>query len=38
MAAPNRMNFPKGGRGVIFNPKTYVADFGLFEHEIDTKE
>ena len=46
MTAPNRINFwtsPKGGGGVIFNPKIYVADFGnfkagLFEYEIYTKE
>ena len=32
---PNRMNFRKsaegGGRGVIFNPKIYIADFGNFK-------
>ena len=28
----SRHPFPKGGgRGVIFNPKTYVADFGNFK-------
>ena len=34
MAVPNRINFwtsPKGGGGVIFNPKIYVADFGNFK-------
>ena len=29
-------NCQRGGE-VTFNPKTYVADFGLFDHEIDTK-
>ena len=34
MAAPNRMNIrqsSKGGRGVVFDPKIYVADFGNFK-------
>ena len=34
MAAANRMNFresSKGGGGVIFDPKIYVADFGKFK-------
>ena len=34
MALPNRMNFQesaKKGRGVIFNPKIYGADFGNFK-------
>ena len=30
MAAPNQMKFFQRGRGVIFNPKIYVADFGNF--------
>ena len=31
---PNRMNFlnsAKGGGGVIFNPRIYIADFGNFK-------
>ena len=34
MAAANRMNYresSKGGGGVIFDPKIYVADFGNFK-------
>jgi len=33
------MNFWKSAKGgvVIFNPTNYIADFGLFDHEIDTK-
>ena len=34
VALPNLTNFQKsakGGRGFIFNPKNYVADFGSFE-------
>ena len=27
---PNRMNFWKSAKGVIFNPKIYIADFGNF--------
>ena len=33
MKVPKRMNFrksSKGGEGVIFNPKIYIADFGNF--------
>ena len=33
-SSPNRMNFwktAKGGQGVIFNPKIYVADLGNFK-------
>ena len=31
VALPNQMNFQKsskGGQGVVFNPKIYIADFG----------
>ena len=34
VALPNLTNFQKsakGGRGFIFNPKNYVADFGNFK-------
>ena len=31
MAAPNQMKFFQRGRGVIFNPKIYVADFTNFK-------
>ena len=34
VALPNQMNFresAKKGRGIIFNPKIYVADFGNFK-------
>ena len=34
VALTNRMNFwksAKGGEGVIFNPKIYIADFGNFK-------
>ena len=42
MTLPKRINFrksSKGGRGIFFNPKIYLTEFGpfnrAFEHEID---
>ena len=38
MAAPNQMKFFQRGRGVIFNPKIYVADFGPLNRAVMTKK
>ena len=40
VALPNQMNFWKGvrGRGVIFNPNIYVADFGKLKQGLMSKK